>query len=635
MACVVQLRDYQTEVEESIHDRWAIQPLCNVLAVVPTGGGKTVVFAKIMYDNVGPSIAIAHRQELVSQISIALARNGVYHRLIASSALIKIVVKLHMDELGRHFYDPTAMCSVASVDTLVNKNGTGVDGDYYTRKADDGVFEIFGPRTDGYWGEGSLADYELPGSLTGKSRPRNIDINFKSYSQSVTLWVQDEAHHVQEHNKWGTAAAMFPGARGLGVTATPKRADGGGLGRHHEGVFDYMVEGPTLRELITRGYLTDYKIYAPPSNLDLDSVAISKTTGDRNINQLRDATAKSSLVVPGDDKNRVVGDIVEHYLKIAPGKLGITFVPSVAIAEKVAAQFNLAGVPAAVVSAKTPDADRARILREFKQRKILQLVNCDLFGEGFDLPAIEVVSMARRTESFALFVQQAGRALRLLDGKEFAIIIDHVGNVARHAKLIKEGDKYIMDLCNQKWSLDRRGKRGSNNDEDQGLDQRVCLNNLCFLPFDRALSACPRCGKELPEPVSREDVKFVDGDLYELDQATLARMHGDIATVDKPLQEQLLDYRRELQDQRIPKQWEWKHVNSRALKIDSQMKTLEGLRETMAWWAGHHRTNGRGDREIFKLFYLQFGVDWLSAQALPGDEMAKLGERVLVNTGVF
>ena len=93
----------------------------------------------------------------------------------------------------------------------------------------------------------------------------------------------------------------------------------------------------------------------------------------------------------------VVGDVVEHYKRLAMGKLGVTFASDVETATDIASRFRAEGVPAEVVSGKTPDHLRASILRRFKNREILQLVNVDLFGEGFDLPAIEVVSMARPT----------------------------------------------------------------------------------------------------------------------------------------------------------------------------------------------------------------------------------------------
>ena len=182
-------------------------------------------------------------------------------------------------------------------------------------------------------------------------------------------------------NKWVKARLMFPNAKGLGVTATPLRADGQGLGRHADGVFDVLTEGPTMRWLIDNGYLTDYKIFAPPS--DLAEIPLSKTTGDFNEHAMRDITAKSSLVIPAE-KAVHVGDVVKHYLRIAQGKLGITFVPSIKIAEEICKQFNESGVPAAVVSADTPDIERFEILERFERRELLQLINVDLFGTDRD-----------------------------------------------------------------------------------------------------------------------------------------------------------------------------------------------------------------------------------------------------------
>jgi DNA or RNA helicases of superfamily II len=88
-----------------------------------------------------------------------------------------------------------------------------------------------------------------------------------AWFKQVRLMVQDEAHHVLKSNKWGTAAEMFPNARGLLPTATPLRADGKGLGRHADGLVDVMVLAPSMRDIINMGYLTDYRIFAPPPTL--------------------------------------------------------------------------------------------------------------------------------------------------------------------------------------------------------------------------------------------------------------------------------------------------------------------------------------------------------------------------------
>lgn len=543
-----------------------------MLAVMPTGAGKTVLVAKIVHDEPGPSCTIAHRQELVSQISIALARNGIRHRIIAPNTVVRSIVRMHMAELGASFYNPSAKAGVAGVDTLVRRTG-----------------------------------------------------RYAQWMQSVKLWIQDEAHHVLKKNKWGKAADAFPNARGLGVTATPVRADGAGLGRHHDGLFDEMIVGPSMRWLIDSGYLTEYRIFAPLNTLDLSQVSISKTTGDFNQNDVRDVVAGSSLVV-SDDKATVTGDIVSHYLKHASGKLGVTFVPSVDVADTITAQYIAAGIPAATVSAKTSAEDRAELLNRFKRRELLQLVNVDLFGEGFDLPAIEVVSMARPTASYSLYVQQFGRALRLLEGKEFAIVIDHVGNVARHG--LPDSDR--------EWSLDRREKR-SGGAADDIPPVKTCNGKVydipCQFTYPRYKKACPLCG-HVNVPALRSGPEFVDGDLMELDAETLAQLRGAADAVnDDNFNDDVNTYRLAQAASGIPGNWQFSNVQKFATKLKDQYASIDALKECMAWWAGHHRHNGRDNAAIFRTFYLTFGLDWLSAQALQANDADALSERVMRNTG--
>lgn len=570
-ANLLKLRPYQVDTKADIYGAWNAGAV-NVLAVLPTGAGKTVTFSDILHDHRGASCAIAHRQELVAQISLALARDRVRHRIIGPQNVVKLCVNLHMAEVGASYYDPSASCAVAGVDTLV-------------RREDD-----------------------LAGWL-----------------QSVTLWVQDEAHHVLEENKWGTAAAMFPNAKGLGVTATPTRADGKGLGRHADGLFDVMVQGPGMRELIDMGYLTDYRIFAPPSDLVIDDKDVG-ASGDWSRSKLKTAAKKS----------RIVGHVVEHYLRIAPGKLGVTFATDVDTATDTAAEFNAAGVPAEVVSAKTPDADRIAILARFKRRELLQLVNVDLFGEGFDLPAIEVVSMARPTQSFALFVQQFGRALRLMiDGtlypvwdtitdeerrahiaassKPAAIIIDHVGNVERHGL----PDAY------REWSLDRRERRSKSAPSDV-IPVRTCLNPdpICQFVYERVYKACPECGY-VPVPAGRSLPKQVDGDLIELSDEALAILRGAVATVDMTEAERLAQIRdRPIVGQRA----ELKRHRER-------QEAQEALRASMSWWGGYHRAAGQDDSEIYRRFFFAFGVDFMTAQTLKAADALALAERVNIKLG--
>jgi superfamily II DNA or RNA helicase len=564
----VPLRAFQQRLEQNIYSAWT-QGAVNVMPVAATGSGKTVVLSKILYDEPGASIAIAHRQELVSQISIALARNGVRHRIVGArkgSNLVRVITALQVAELGYSFLDPTAKTGVGGVDTIV-------------RMATEPWF------------------------------------------QQIRLAVQDEGHHVLKENKWGRAALMFPNARGLFPTATPQRADGQGLGRHADGLVDAMVLAPAMREIIEMGYLTDYRIFAPPSDLNLSDVDVSKTTGDYNADQLRKAVHAS----------HITGDVVAHYLRLARGMLGVTFAVDVQAAGETAAAFRAQGVPAEVVSAKTPDSLRANILRRFRNREILQLVNVDLFGEGFDLPAIAVVSFARPTESFGLYSQQFGRALRPMvpetvssrwnsftdegrrraiadSEKPIAIIIDHVNNVLRHG----------LPDARREWSLDRRERRGSK--KSDAIPLRICANGDCLQPYERIYRCCPYCGF-YPEPAGRSSPELVDGDLRELDAATLAALRGDIARIDG--------------DFYAPNGLSIEAQRGARANHMRRQDAQRALRNAIAWWGGTEAARGYGESESYRRFYFRFGIDVANAQLLGSREAIELNTNILTELSKF
>jgi len=560
-------RYYQADAAAAVQEAWAAGR-DNVLAVLPTGAGKTVLFAGILADFGAPSVAIAHRQELVGQISAALNRAQVRHRIIAPPATVRRICAAHRTDTGVSHYDPNAPCAVAGVDTILNKS---------------------------------------------------VELNM--WLSRVRLWVVDEAHHLLKTNKWGKAVAMFANAKGLGVTATPIRASGEGLGSHAQGLFDTMVEGPTMREMIDDGWLTDYRIFAPQSDIELAEVAISKASGDFSPSQLKKAVRKS----------HIIGDVVDHYRRIAPGKLAVVFASDVETASDMSGAFNAAGVVAEVVSAKTPDNVRAEIMRRYARRDITVLVNVDLFGEGFDLPAIEVVIMARPTQSFALFCQQFGRALRLMlaqgvqppqgrddsparramiaaSSKPRAIIIDHVGNVVRHG----------LPDAGRVWTLDAAEKR-SRAAPDDVETLTACLNVLCMHVYERVLPACPFCGSK-PAYASRSAPEFVDGDLTELDPDMLAQMRGEVARVDLDAEA----YRASLLAKHAPAIGIGMLVRKHGERQEAQAE----LRDGMAWWAAYHRDAGRGDAETYRRFYREFKIDALAAQALGAKDAGTLAGRI-------
>lgn len=560
------LRPYQAKLKAEIYAAWSgFTRERVVMAVAATGSGKTVLFSDILQEHAGVSCAIAHRQELVNQISLALARNGVRHRIIGPTNVRKFCERVHLRKVGRSYVDQNARCAVAGVDTLLN------------------------------------LDERDP------------------WFMSVTKWVCDEGHHLLRDNKWGKAVARFPNALGLLVTATPIRADGKGLGRTADGVVDVMVVAPSMRDLINMGYLTDYRIVSTqPTDLDLSHLDISTATGDFNKDQVRKAIHKST---------QIVGDVVGHYLKWAQGKLGITFAVDVEEAIKIATAFKAAGVPAEVVHAKTPDDLRVEIVQRFERREILQLVNVDLFGEGFDLPAIEVVSFARPTASFSLYAQQFGRALRLLldpsllagwDGysdaerryfislstKPKALIIDHVGNVLRHK---------LPDARND-WSLERRERRGSSKPSD-AIPLRTCLDPDCLQPYERVYKCCPYCGNE-PEPPARSSPEYVDGALDELAPEVLALMRGEIQRIDNAFVA-------------VPSGAAPEVAGAIKKRHRERQEAQRALRAAVAWWSGYELAHGRGDAgEQYRRFYFMFGTDVGTAQTLGTKDAGELREKI-------
>src|SRR5690606_19336904 len=211
---------------------------------------------------------------------------------------------------------------------------------------------------------------------------RSEDKEIQKWALQLDQWAIDDAHHVLRGNKWGRAVALFKNARGFGVTATAGRPDGQGLGEEFDGVFHSVAFAPEMRWLIDNGDLSDYEIVCPASDLQIDDDAITDS-GDYSPKKLKAAAEKS----------RIVGDVVREYTRYALFKRAICFATDVETANKIAKQFNEAGIRAASVSAKTPTNVREQYIRQFKSGEIYVLVNVDLFDEGFDVPACDCVIM--------------------------------------------------------------------------------------------------------------------------------------------------------------------------------------------------------------------------------------------------
>jgi len=526
---IVQLRDYQIQGVADINAAW--RQYRNVLYVLPCRAGKTVVVAAIIESNQGITVAMAHRSELVGQMSRTLARNGIHHRILGSDTVRSDCVRSHLLEFGRNYVNQNSHVIVASVATLVR------------------------------------VPLETP------------------WLNQVTLWICDETAHLTAKNQWGKAVAMFPNARGLGVTATPVRADGLGLGHHADGVMNTMIIGPSMLELGKRGFLAPYRIFAPKSDLDLSLVATS-AGGDYSPKPLSTAVHKS----------HITGDAVEHYLKIAPGKLALVFCVDVKAAREQAAAFRAAGVSAEMIDGTTPMTTRISLQKKHQVGEILVLCNVDLYGEGVDIPNLDVVIMARPTQSYGLYHQQFNRCLNPIPGK-IGIIIDHVGNVLRHG----------LPDAPRAWTLDRREKRARANVE---LLVKVRTCPSCAAVYERELGPqCPFCG-EVQEPVARSGPELVDGDLHELSPEVLARMRGEIEAVNNA--------------PAVPYGATPEILGAIKKRHRERLEALAQLREAMALWAAGMDDIPRAQRR----FYITFGVDVATAQTLNKRDALELLERI-------
>jgi superfamily II DNA or RNA helicase len=422
----LELRDYQSEAVQRIRSAFQARRR-SVLFVLPTGGGKTVVFSHIAEQaaSKGNRICVlVHRQELLRQASASLNSMGVRHGLISP----------------RHGMDLSAPVQVASVQTLARRL------------------------------------HRLPAGL-------------------FQLLVVDEAHH-SNAGTWAKVLDHFASARVLGVTATPCRTDGRGLGEWYEA----MVLGPTPAELTAAGHLAPARVLAPPGP---SLVGLRKRMGDYDLGQA------GQILQAG----QAMGDCLAHYRRYLNGQTAIAFCCSVSHAEAVAELFDSHGVPAASIDGTMDAPTRERLLADLGAGRLKVLTSCALIGEGVDVPSVAGCILLRPTQSEALHLQMIGRCLRPQPGKT-AVILDHVGNYQRLGHHLEE----------RPWTLEGKPTR----DCKASLSVKVCPR--CFSCMASAKPVCPDCGHEFV--AERRELQTVDGELVELQQQERRREQASAATIE-------------------------------------------------------------------------------------------------------
>lgn len=277
----------------------------------------------------------------------------------------------------------------------------------------------------------------------------------------------------------------------IGLSATPKRLDGKGLGRYYQ----KLICGPTIRELINMKRLADYRAFAP-SHPDLSKIGVSG--GEYSKKDLNDYY---------DSNSYLIGNAVSHYKSHAYGRLGVTFAVSVKESQKLAQAYRDAGIPAAHMDGETPMDERRQIARAFAKRELLQLCNAELLTFGYDLSSVSGIDNARiecitdcqPTKSLAKQRQKNGRGLRY--GEEDALLFDHANNFMEHG----------LPCAEIPWDLadDVKSPRGAT---ERANPVVICLG--CFFTYSPLRDCCPSCG--VPKPRNEREIKQIEGELMEI-----------------------------------------------------------------------------------------------------------------------
>lgn len=347
------LRPYQQDVKDKIFTLWKSEK--NVMLQMPTGAGKTILFSSVINDIIkvpdSKILIIAHRKELLEQISSHLYKYNIEHGIISSNRKRCLEKRVQ----------------VASIQTLTHKNNE---------------------------------------EITKSFVPNFIVI--------------DEAHHTLAKT-YDQLWKLYPLSWKLGVTATPCRINGAPFTNH----FSELISSLSVKELIEKGFLSDYTFYTENPDSDLSKAILSikkkSSTGDYRINDL----------LQNLNVERHVKKLVLSYSTYANGLKGIVYCISIEHAHNICEAYKNIGVVAEYIDSKTPKTEREQIVQDFKDGKIQVLVNVDIFSEGFDCPDVEFIQMARPTWSLSKYMQQVGRGLRISPGKDKTIILDNAGMYAR------------------------------------------------------------------------------------------------------------------------------------------------------------------------------------------------------------
>lgn len=438
-------RPYQVEGIAAAR-RMIAEGLRRVLLVLATGGGKTACAALIAHGAVQKGrrvLFVGPRREIIAQAFWKLVEAGIPELscgVIMGNGVIPHAVTRQPYNARR----PLAPVQVASIQTLTNRR--------------------------------------LPPA----------DVVFV-----------DEAHHATSET-WAKVIAHYidAGAVVVGLTATPCRADGKGLGALFERL--HVIAG--FAELAAEGFLVTPRVYTTPNAPDLSKVRLTRS-GEYNADELAAVMRARALV----------GDIVQHWQRHAEGRTTVVFAASVEHSRELCDAFRAAGVAAEHVDANTDPDERDGALTRLARGEITVLCNMGICTEGWDLPRCKCVILARPTKSLSLYLQMAGRGLRPWQGVG-AVILDHAGCAHEHG----------LPSDAREWSLDGRVRRKGS------TPVRTCP--ACYAALPGGTPVCDACGYVFPVvPREASELRREDGELVEAEPKARATMNERAAAYEDML----------------------------------------------------------------------------------------------------
>ena len=291
------------------------------------------------------------------------------------------------------------------------------------------------------------------------------EVNHLGEHGKVDLIIIDEAH-LSGCESYQKVCSYYSNAKIIGFTATPSRLDGKPLN-----LFQQLIIGVSADDLINRGYIAPYDLFAPKMDIDLSKV--TQSCGDFNNSELGEVMTD----------RKIYGDIVSNYLKYAGDRKAIAYCVNVRHAIEMRDLFESNEIPAVEIDAGTSESDREKALAEFSSGKYRILCNCNLISEGITLPEADCCLLLRPTQSLTLYIQQSNRCLTPREGKR-AVIIDYVGNCFTHG----------MPTDSHEWSL-TEDVRTPNRSREPDVLVRIC--NECYRAYPASVGRiCPYCNHD-------------------------------------------------------------------------------------------------------------------------------------------